>query len=109
MTEQLISALLEYGSLGIVVAACFWYINTKDMRHESERAEWRTVLKEQENKGRELLDKQQDELLAILKETNTSTGEQTKLITEMKTILNTLLQKALERRERYPDRGRDES
>lgn len=105
--DALIAAIVEYGSLGIVVAGCFYYIVLRDNRHAQERSEWLAILKDQENKSRELLDKQQDELLAVLKETNSTNGDNAKIITEMSTNINNLLQKQMERREKF-SRGRND-
>ena len=88
MLEDILQNLISSaGTAGLFVALCAYYINKRDVAHQKEREAYR-----------DLLDKQQDELLDIINKSNDSMHELKSKINSLYDISTKLLEKALNRR-----------
>lgn len=67
--EELMSVAGQYGALGLMLLACFWYINKKDKDHKEER---------EEMNGR--FEKQHEEALEVTKSNTSAMLELTTMI-----------------------------
>ncbi len=67
--ENILQVASQYGAIGLMLLACFWYINKKDSEHLNEREEMRASL-----------EKLHQDAMIVIQENTRATTELTTII-----------------------------
>jgi len=86
--ENELLELLQYGALGAMLIMVSGYIIYLTGQHRAERTEWQIEFKNQATENRKLLDVQQDQLLRVVQQTNSTIGTLREILIKIDAKLN---------------------
>ena len=88
--EEIIKIAYEFGPLGLVVLACFYYIIRKDKQHREERVNYLQTMNKLSNKQAKQDKNQQDSLVDLI---GKSIAQFTRILGELDDIKDSLKSK----------------